>query len=97
MAREGDVVHLDRLSQMPVRVLPVNVTMPPVLPINLNGKTESRQPRHLKRVFQQYRSQAEVKRGAFNVRFSSNTRHKPLNSIHSSVMSAFDGRESAFN
>jgi hypothetical protein len=25
---KADVVHLDRLPQMPVRVLPVNVTMP---------------------------------------------------------------------
>jgi hypothetical protein len=28
MASKRDVIHLDRLSQMPLRVLPVNVTMP---------------------------------------------------------------------
>ena len=28
MACEGDVSHRDRLPQMPVSVLPVNVTMP---------------------------------------------------------------------
>ena len=28
MASKRDVIHLDRLSQMPLHVLPVNVTMP---------------------------------------------------------------------
>ena len=32
MASKRDVIHLDRLSQMPLHVLPVNVTMPPPPP-----------------------------------------------------------------